>query len=105
MNYQVVFTNRAAQDLEAAYLWIAARAPETAAHWYNRFLDALDSLSSNPQRCPVAPESQRFPTEIRQLLFGGGRTYRALFTIHGETVVVLHIRHASRQEASAEELT
>jgi len=104
MSYQVVVTDRAARDLELAYLWISERSPQTAARWYGGFLDALAGLCSNPQRCPLACESQRFPSEIRQLLYGKRRTYRALFTIRHETVVVLHIRHSSRREASPEDL-
>ena len=104
MTYQVMLTQRAARDLEEAYRWIAERAPETAARWYNGFVDALATLSSHPERCALAPESRVFPTEVRQLLHGRRLTYRALFTICQQTVVVLHIRHTARRDASAEDL-
>jgi plasmid stabilization system protein ParE len=104
MIHQVVLTERAARYLEEAYLWIADRAPGNAARWYNGFPDALESLATNPERCSLASENQKFPVEIRQLLFGRNRSYRALFTIRHETVVILHIRHAARRDVTPEDL-
>jgi hypothetical protein len=49
-------------------------------------------------RCPLAPENKEFPFEVRQLLYGRKpHLYRVLFTIEGDTVVVLHIRHGRRR--------
>ena len=104
MTYQVVLTDRAARDLEEAYRWYAERAPQSAVLWYNGFLESLDSLSTNPERCPVAAERQKIPVEIRQLLYGRQRSYRAIFLIREQTVVVLHIRHTARRDVSPEEL-
>jgi plasmid stabilization system protein ParE len=104
MKYQIVLTERAARDLEEAYRWYAERAPQAAVRWYNGFLDSLEGLASNPERCGIAAESRTFGAEIRQLLYGRRRTYRALFVIRHQNVVVLHIRHTARQDASSEEL-
>ena len=104
MTYQVVLTNRAARDLDEAYQWYAEQAPEAAAGWYNGFLDALNSLAGNPERCPVAVEARKVSVQIRQLLYGRRRTYRALFLVREQTVVVLHIRHTARREAGPEDL-
>jgi plasmid stabilization system protein ParE len=104
MIYKVVLTDRAARDLDEAYLWYAEHARESAVRWFNGFLDALEKLTSNPERCPIAPESRKLHTEIRQLLYGRKRSCRALFVIREETVIVLHIRHTARQEALPEEL-
>jgi plasmid stabilization system protein ParE len=104
MTYQVVLTDRAARDLDEAYRWCAERATEAAARWYNGFLDALDSLGSNPERCPVAAETRKLAVEIRQLLYGRRRSYRALFLVREQTVVVLHIRHTARREADPKDL-
>ena len=104
MTYYVTLTGRATKDLEEAYQWYADRAPETAVGWYNGFLDALSSLERNPERCPVAPEARKLSVEIRQLLFGRRRSYRALFVVRKKAVVVLHIRHAARREANLEDI-
>jgi hypothetical protein len=52
----------------------------------------------------VAAESRKLPVEVRQLLYGRRRSYRALFLVRQQTVVVLHIRHTARREASPEEI-
>jgi hypothetical protein len=56
----------------------------------------------SPERCPLAPEDEKFEeAEIRHLVVG---VYRTLFTVGGSTVFVLHIRHGSRQSASRAEI-
>jgi plasmid stabilization system protein ParE len=104
MTYQVVLTDRAARDLDEAYRWYAEQAAEAAVGWYNGFLDALNSLAANPERCPVAAETRKLSVEIRQLLYGRRRRYRALFLLREQAVVILHIRHTARREASSKDL-
>jgi plasmid stabilization system protein ParE len=104
MSKQVVISDRAARDLEEAYLWIAKQAAQPAVRWYNVSLDALSTLSSCPERCSLAAGNRKSPAEIRQLLYGRRGSNRALFTIQHQTVVVLHIRHTARRDASPEEL-
>jgi len=104
MTHQVLLGDRAAKDLEDAYCWYAKRSAENAARWYNGFLDAIQTLASHPERCPRAPESHKFPMEVRQLLYGRRRSWRALFTIREETVVVLHIRHTARRDLGPDDL-
>lgn len=63
-------------------------------------LDAIESLSEMPKRCPLAKENEYFSQEIRQLLYGQGRNaYRILFTIieeqHLPIVRIIHIRHSA----------
>ena len=103
MIYKVVLTDRAARDLDEAYRWYADQAPETAICWYNGFLDALNSLANYPERCPLAPESRKLAIEIRQLVYGRQRSYRAMFLVREQTVTVLHIRHTARGEVEFED--
>ncbi len=57
-----------------------------------------------PARCPLAPENDEFEEEIRELLYGKRQhRYRILFTIRGETVIVLHIRHGAREHLKGED--
>lgn len=58
--------------------------------------DALESLTSLPERCPLAPENDAFTATIRQLVVG---SVRILFTVSHETrsVHILHIQHQARR--------
>jgi plasmid stabilization system protein ParE len=105
MMYRVVVQQLALEDLDEAYRWAVQHAPDTAARWLNRFEFELSTLSSNPQRCSLAPENGKVRREIRQLLFGRRpNVYRAVFTIDGDTVRVLRIRRAARRALKRNEL-
>ncbi len=105
MTFTVIIQPPAEAEIERAYLTIAAEAPETAARWYNGLWDAIESLSLLPARCAVAPESDVFGLEIRQLLYGRKRRrYRVLFTVADDDVHVLHFRHWAQRPMTADEI-
>jgi plasmid stabilization system protein ParE len=107
MTYEVVLTDRAYEQLEAAYKWWADhRSQAQAAKWYNSFADAIASLANRPTRCPLSRENGPFPYEMRDLYFGTGgrRTHRAVFRVHGKKVVVLAIRHLAQQDLTPDDL-
>lgn len=104
MTYRVLLTDRAIHDLEQACAWYMERSPKNAVRWYHGFIDAINGLEANPERCPIAPEAHKLSLEVRQLLYGRELSYCALFLVRAETVIVLHIRHASRRNASPDEL-
>ena len=96
--YRLIIQPPALDDLDEAYQWIKERSPEAADRWFNGFVDAISSLSIAPERCGLAAENDAVEPEIRQLLYGRrSGVYRAIFTIMGEEVRILHIRHAARQ--------
>lgn len=103
MNFRVRVTDSALGDVAAIFEWIQTQgAPRSAEDWYWDVMDAVDSLSAFPERCPIALENDQFrEAEIRQRLIG---EYRILFTIRGRTVSIVHVRNAARQPASREEL-
>ncbi len=105
MTYQVVVTQRAKDDLRGYYLVAAEFAPETAARWLDRFEASLQTLSTNPERCDLAPEDDLVDQTIRQFFFGkrAGR-YRVLFAIENDKVLVLHIRRGTMDKAAEEDL-
>jgi plasmid stabilization system protein ParE len=98
MAYRVVIEPPAAAEIEEAYLWISERNSEGAIKWFNGLHTAFRTLEIFPERCPHAPENEFFDAEIRQLVYGKriGR-YRILFTIVGNAVHVLHVRHGARK--------
>lgn len=103
--YRLIIQPPALDDLDEAYQWIREQAPEAAVRWFNGFVEALNTLTTFPDRCGRAPENDAVEAEVSQLLYGRrSGVYRALFTITGQDVRVLHIRHAARQTMTAEEL-
>lgn len=72
--------------------------------WFNGFCKAILSLRANSWRCGLTRESARFPYELRQLLYGRKRSHRAVFTIRGDTVLVLTIRHTAQQDLEPDDL-
>lgn len=94
--YQVVMTPFAADNIHEAYDWLVAENPTFAAKWLDNIRSKILDLEIMPESHPIAPESAEFDCEIRQLLVGRGTPWRVFFTIEGETVQVLHIRHGSR---------
>jgi plasmid stabilization system protein ParE len=105
MTYGVVVTQKAKDDLRHYYAVAAEHAPETAARWLKRFEDSLQTLSANPTRCPMAPENDLVDAPVYQFFFGkrAGR-YRALFTIEGDRVLVLHVRRGAMDKAAETDL-
>jgi plasmid stabilization system protein ParE len=105
MIFRVILTDTAMQNLRHYYLLAAEYAPRTAAQWLDRFYFAIQTLSQHPERCILAPENESVPAEIRQLRFGKrAGAYRVLFTITDDEVRILHIRRATMDVASPDDL-
>jgi len=66
---------------------------------------ALNSLASNPHRCPLARESQALSLDLRELHYGLGSkpTHRAVFEILGDEVVIYSIRHSAQRDLTAKD--
>lgn len=92
--YRVEPTDKALVDAGEAYFWISEQSEEAALRWYEGLMRAFRSLEKNPLRSPLAPESVFFEEEIRQLIYG---KYQILFTVEGETVYVLRVRHSAME--------
>ncbi len=103
MKYRIEISSVAEAEADSIFLRLSqVTSPAKASQWYSGLLQAIESLSQIPKRCPLARENEYFSQEIRQLLYGRGRnSYRVLFTIlEGQdmsTIRILHIRHASQQ--------
>ena len=103
MEYRVRIMPRAQRDLSSVYDWIGAVSSEAALAWYQGLRDAIRSLRTTPNRCPVTPEDRT----LRHLLYGGKpHVYRVIYRIleKPKQVDVLHIRHAARQEFKSTQL-
>ena len=98
MAFRVEITEDAESDGKGILEWlISEHAAEAGLRWFQGLEEAIASLSDLPARCPLAPENKSFPFEVRHLLYGRKpHVYRVLLTIEGNTVFILHIRHARR---------
>jgi plasmid stabilization system protein ParE len=96
--YQITILPRARLEAMESFRWLAQRSPAAAARWFAGLEKAIAKLAENPQRHPIADEeSERFGFTIRQSLYGRRRgTYRILYTVEGDTISVLAIRHSAR---------
>jgi len=98
MSFRVEYTLHAQGEIEDSYLWIKERAPQAAEKWRDELIGKVEELADNPLRHPVAPESDKFPREIRQMLFRKRRgQFRVFYTIDGKRVVILSVRRSARK--------
>ena len=100
MTYTLRVTARAVADADEAHAWMAKHFSSAQAdRWYQGLFRHMETLTRQPQRCPRAAESDKFPEELRELLYGKRKNkYRIIFTIRGDAVFVLFIHHAARKE-------
>jgi plasmid stabilization system protein ParE len=107
MSRRVVITEQAEHEMQAAFNWWSDhRSKQQGNRWYASFAKAIAELAENAERYGQSRERDRFAYDIRDLPFGLGRrpTHRAVFTIRGEEVVVLTVRHVAQQELSADDI-
>jgi toxin ParE1/3/4 len=107
MAYRVEFAARAARDLENLYVEKNAAESQAAARWYSGLEEAVYALETHPNRCPVAPESQKLKRKLRHLLYGKKPlSYRVIYEVEEQrkTVWVLTIRHGARRKIRTSDL-
>ena len=97
MPYVVHISDRALREIHHAFDWLEERSPAAAARWRDGLLVAIHSLENNPERHPLAPESEWYPLKIRQALHGKKRSaYRILFVVRDDEVHILRVRHGAQ---------
>lgn len=101
MTYRIIIEPTAERELRSAVRWKTEHAsPTVAALWYNGLIKIIGTLQRQPSRCPLAAENDKFPEEIRELLYGRQEQHkhRIIFTICDDAVPVLYVRHSARDE-------
>jgi plasmid stabilization system protein ParE len=98
VTYSFVFTPTARADAIEAFRWIAEHSPDAAARWYASLEKAIATLSTLPERHPIAEEiSEHLGITVRQMAYGRSRgVFRVLFSIQAETVYLHYVRHSAR---------
>src|SRR5262245_50630092 len=99
MTFHVVVSDEAWRNVKDIVEWLARRSPQGALSWSEAYAAALAKLRHDPLRRALAPESREFEFELRQLFFRTrrGRTYRILYRVNSDSVVVLHVRGPSQR--------
>ena len=100
MSFRVLIQPRAEQDLLAAagFLLDRSKSSTVARRWLRGIRAKINTLKTSPHRCPVDPDSAAYGTEVRVLLYGKRQgVYRVLFTIRGDAVFVLTVRHSAQR--------
>lgn len=107
MKYEVFVTRKAEDQLnDAAKWWAENRSVQQAEKWHGGLIHAIESLSENPDRFPLAREDKSFSIPIREMLYGVARkkTHRVLFTVRPDRVVIYGIRHVAQRDLTADDI-
>ncbi|MDB4948028.1 MAG: plasmid stabilization system protein [Gemmatimonadetes bacterium] len=93
MKYEIVAQPSAEREIHDTYLYLLGFGGSKADDWLDAVQEAFESLEEFPERCAYAPENAVFRRTIRQLV---RPPYRIVFTIVGDDVRILHVRHRSQ---------
>jgi plasmid stabilization system protein ParE len=88
----------AVSDLREITRHISQRVSQASAdRWLARIQAAIGQLATDADRHPQAEEAAELNIDLREMLHGRRpHVYRVLFTIDGDTVHVLRVRHAAQ---------
>lgn len=107
MTFQVVILPSAVRDIDRnAAWWAEHHSVEQAVRWLDAVYARLEMLSASPESHGFSAENAEFPYPIRETLVGLGTrpSHRAIFTIQGETVYVLSVRHGAQDSIRPDDL-
>ena len=99
MSHRLIILPQAKADvLRNAEWWAHHHSSEQAAIWLDAIQSQLESLTEFPESHSRSAENDAFPYEIRDKLLGLGSrpSYRAVFTIDGDTVYVLTVLRSAQ---------
>ena len=94
MKFQVKISQRAKQDTHDIQTWIKGRSLTGAAAWLAALEKSISHLSEFADANATAPEADDLGIDLKQQLFKTrrGNSYRLLFVIRAETVLILAVR-------------
>ncbi len=107
MTYKLLLLPRAERDIGGILEFLVKRSLRGAIAGEQALHAALDSIQNDPFRFSLAPESQEYAREVRQILLKTkrGRVYRVLFSVIDFTVYVLHVRGPGQRPLQEGELS
>lgn len=102
----VVVRSIASANLRGYARNIAERvSPASAARWFTAIQRTVAQFAADADRYPEADEAAALGIDLRQQLHGKRpHVYRVLFTIDGDTVNVLRVRHAAQDHLAEDDV-
>jgi plasmid stabilization system protein ParE len=93
--FRVRVEAEAKNNLRLHYQNLQERNPgsEYPTRWFYGIRAAIRDLATSAEQCGLAYEDRFFAATIRQRLY---HSYKILFTVRGDRVHVLHIRHQAQ---------
>lgn len=92
MNYKIIITKNAQDNLEEIVNYIKLDSKSRAQSWLKIVKEKIKSLKSNPRRGRKVPEYEG-EKEIREIILG---SYRIIYEIDDSQVYVLYVYHGAR---------
>ena len=106
MKFEVITSRRAKRDIFRVLDFLAQDSATRGERWLAGIERAIQLLESLPERYSIAVELSDPPRVVREFLHGKrGMQYRIFYEVVGNRVHVKHIRHASREQPTPEELS
>ena len=92
--YEVLISDKANEDMEAIYKYIAETllVPVTAAKQYNRIAEAILSLENMPERIKIMDSGPEHSKKLRALIVDN---YTVFFVIKNETVYITRVLYSA----------
>jgi plasmid stabilization system protein ParE len=103
--FQIEISDLALADAEAYVRFIREdrKEPSAAERWFRGLVEAIYSLEEYPERCPLIPEREEFPFDVRHLVYFSHRIiFRVIQT--DQSVIVYRVYHGSRRILSEADL-
>ena len=96
VTYRIIFHEEARLEAIEFVRYLSEESSvDTALAWRAGLMSATDSLTEFPHRCPFSRENEAFENiELRQLIY---KSHRLIFTVRGNEVHVLHVRHGAQE--------
>jgi toxin ParE1/3/4 len=101
MARRVRVTDEAFSQMEAIRDFIAKDSPLNAARWLDKLHRRIQLVAHSAESHAVLYTPEQAGLEVRQTFYG---TYRILYSIDGDVVHVLSVRHGARRPMGPDEL-
>ncbi|MDJ0508432.1 MAG: type II toxin-antitoxin system RelE/ParE family toxin [Crocosphaera sp.] len=91
MAYRVIWSSKAVEDVDSIATYIARDSPSYAAAVVRQILDATNQLEDNPLTGELIAEGDSITLRDQPAY-----TYRVIYRVDGDTVIVVAVVHTKR---------